>query len=348
MNYRHVLKLIDEIRMAKQLNTQPMNLTGLKDSTDYRMPIDIINSLFERMFRPCVENAVVVDVENMVDIARQRMDDGIAYDAETFPDFRLPYPDMWFEYRRPLRLVSTGPNHVGNLEAVGVLARCVEHSKNVNRLVKEHLSEKGGLLHLDFTVFMKSSGKLFGPTFAVASSVTHEGVIDHSCVLNYGDRRYYGNEKLASVDGLTLVSMKPATHINSNTRQAVGALVLPAFLAIQFMNCKNVIQEDREPPQTINERHRRDHPPLVKYKVLRIDRGKHGGGGHSGDIKNPESMPYHICRGHFKRFTAEKPLLGKHVGTYWWEAQARGRKERGEVIKDYEIGNITPPTGEQS
>ena len=35
--------------------------------------------------------------------------------------------------------------------------------------------------------------------------------------------------------------------------------------------------------------------------------------------------------------TPEAPLLGKHVGTYWWAAQARGKSEHGVVEKDYRV-----------
>jgi hypothetical protein len=45
----------------------------------------------------------------------------------------------------------------------------------------------------------------------------------------------------------------------------------------------------------------------------------------------------HICRGHFKTFSEESPLFGKHTGTYWWESQVRSKAELGIVEKDYRI-----------
>lgn len=45
----------------------------------------------------------------------------------------------------------------------------------------------------------------------------------------------------------------------------------------------------------------------------------------------------HICRGHFKTYTEEKPLFGSITGTYWWANQVRGSKERGEVKKRYQV-----------
>ena len=45
----------------------------------------------------------------------------------------------------------------------------------------------------------------------------------------------------------------------------------------------------------------------------------------------------HICRGHFKTFTSDAPLLGRFTGTYWWTPQVRGSKSAGTVIKDYRV-----------
>jgi hypothetical protein len=47
----------------------------------------------------------------------------------------------------------------------------------------------------------------------------------------------------------------------------------------------------------------------------------------------------HRVRGHFKTFTAERPLMGKHVGTCWWGWQLRGdpNPNRGIVTSDYQI-----------
>jgi hypothetical protein len=42
-------------------------------------------------------------------------------------------------------------------------------------------------------------------------------------------------------------------------------------------------------------------------------------------------------RGHFKTFTAEKPLMGRAVGTYSWGWQLRGDPKRGIVISDYQF-----------
>jgi hypothetical protein len=109
-------------------------------------------------------------------------------------------------------------------------------------------------------------------------------------------------------------------------------------LAISFMHCKNVDVRPVDPPERLSRRHERKHGhPLTRYHVLDIQpmrrildtegEAQTQGLGHA----------LHICRGHFKTFTAEAPLFGKRVGTYWWEAQVRGKAEEGVVGKDYRV-----------
>jgi len=45
-------------------------------------------------------------------------------------------------------------------------------------------------------------------------------------------------------------------------------------------------------------------------------------------------IPFHLCRGHFKTFTGTAPLLGRFVGTYWWEPHWRGSEHVGAVLHD--------------
>ena len=67
----------------------------------------------------------------------------------------------------------------------------------------------------------------------------------------------------------------------------------------------------------------------------------------------------HLCRGHFKTFTADAPLLGRATGTYFWAPHIRGTQNEGVVIKDYRVqapsklgkaysdGNECPPDEER-
>jgi len=57
----------------------------------------------------------------------------------------------------------------------------------------------------------------------------------------------------------------------------------------------------------------------------------------NGEAKDLYYNRIHLCRGHFKEYTKEKPLFGKYTGTYWWQPTMRGNKKKGVIHKDYEV-----------
>lgn len=111
------------------------------------------------------------------------------------------------------------------------------------------------------------------------------------------------------------------------------------FLAFTFANCANVkledVTDDLQPEPKIR---RRLKIPEVKRYTLNIC-------GHSSKPsrdynQGPQGvMPFHLCRGHFATYTAERPMFGnpKLVGRFWHPPHMKGKKENGEVIKDYAI-----------
>lgn len=115
-------------------------------------------------------------------------------------------------------------------------------------------------------------------------------------------------------------------------------LLGPALFAISLMHCKNVDVRSVDPPERMSKSHaRRKGRPLTRYYVLDIGPMRRildrEGEAQTRGLRHA----LHICRGHFKTYTPEAPLLGRHTGTYWWPAHARGAGEQGVVEKDYRI-----------
>ena len=107
-------------------------------------------------------------------------------------------------------------------------------------------------------------------------------------------------------------------------RGARSAGLTPAALAVGLMNCRNVHTELRS-TGNIHNRKKRKQSPKLDYHVIVLPSpggGGEGAGGHR-DVRQ------HKVRGHFKTYTADKPLLGRAVGTYWWPWHLRGDAERG-------------------
>ena len=112
------------------------------------------------------------------------------------------------------------------------------------------------------------------------------------------------------------------------------------WFALNAMNCKNIQYQDAtavcNPP---DKWLRRAKAKKLEFKTLKIN-----GLRDMVQQRRPYNIPenaipnaLHWVRGHFKDYTEEAPLLGKHVGAYWWDQHSRGKAEHGVVVKDYEM-----------
>ena len=76
---------------------------------------------------------------------------------------------------------------------------------------------------------------------------------------------------------------------------------------------------------------------LFTYKTLKLVLPSKARNGSEDQSPSGERVRIHLCRGHFKHFTKDAPLFGRHTGLYWWQPQLRGDKTKGMVAKDYEV-----------
>jgi hypothetical protein len=117
-----------------------------------------------------------------------------------------------------------------------------------------------------------------------------------------------------------------------------GPLIGPGLFAISLLHCKNVRVRNVTPPPKLAKKAQKKHGrPLVTYRVLEIDAMRRILDSEGEAQTKGLRHALHICRGHFKTFTEDAPLFGKHAGTYWWPAQVRGSSAEGIVEKDYRI-----------
>lgn len=112
------------------------------------------------------------------------------------------------------------------------------------------------------------------------------------------------------------------------TAMATHCAILDQFLNV--LSCKN-IRTVKIPGAPKRKRHKK---PLHSYYVLQIaDRVKSA----KGKAKNIWSNRVHLCCGHIKTYTAERPLFGHYVGNVWCPPHARGNKDNGVIHKDYKL-----------
>lgn len=111
-----------------------------------------------------------------------------------------------------------------------------------------------------------------------------------------------------------------------------------AVFIMDVLNCKNVQLSPVEPPKRLNRaRAKKGKGPLYRYHVLTVDLNKAQKVAGSTSQGQFGIMPAHLCRGHFKEYTEDKPLFGRVTGRFWWQPYARGKAKNGVVMKDYDV-----------
>lgn len=117
----------------------------------------------------------------------------------------------------------------------------------------------------------------------------------------------------------------------------------PTLVAISLAHCKNVQIVDIVQPRYVRRRLEKAGAS-VTYKTLLIGPFKkqmrHEADNDPAGEQSTIKRALHICRGHFSTYSEERPLFGKHAGTFWIPMHVKGNKQHGEVKKDYKI--VTP------
>lgn len=107
-------------------------------------------------------------------------------------------------------------------------------------------------------------------------------------------------------------------------------------IALILFECKNISFQSVLPNEKLNKsRIKKKKTPMFEYKVLNVVLPKRSP---SESIETGMGLPQrvHLCRGHFKEYTKDKPLFGRLVGRYWWQPTVRGKGE-GVIEKEYHV-----------
>jgi hypothetical protein len=111
--------------------------------------------------------------------------------------------------------------------------------------------------------------------------------------------------------------------------------------AMTLMHIKNIVKDPVIVPPKLRKAREKRGIPTIEFKTLKIEPLRKQVQKQYEENQNgpkPLELAFHLVRGHFKDFR-EKGLFGRESlkGVYWWDAQARGDKANGQIIKDYEI-----------
>jgi hypothetical protein len=263
--------------------------------------------------------------------------DEMEWGPDKFPHARPPWDVCWVEFRSPPtvklndRLEPQPKNEGGVFCVARPLTRELRKSLPRGRSAIEleewrEASLQKGIAEATILVVAQPATYIFG-RLMIPQAHGYWFLNDDGFILGwymYGDDPHFDlMVKMADLQGTSFGS--EWFHI--------------AWLCFSFCHCKNVslvdVTEELQPEPKIR---RRLKLPEVRRYTLNI-------GGHIDrprrdfDHGGASVMPFHLCRGHFATYTADKPMFGnpKLVGRYWHPPHTRGKKENGEVIKDYRV-----------
>jgi hypothetical protein len=130
-------------------------------------------------------------------------------------------------------------------------------------------------------------------------------------------------------------------NVYSTGRKEAERSKIILYFFLKLLSCKNISTEEIHPSEKVNKKRLKSGKlPLYSYHILKVNPFGAVDRASGAREKTDISHRLHFCRGHFKEFTPEKPLFGRHTGLYWWEPSLRGTNKDGFVDKDYEVQTV--------
>ena len=172
----------------------------------------------------------------------------------------------------------------------------------------------------------REKGKPFGPV-----SEHFVGLAEDGTWFRHNDGSVFWAGQLAGLD-------KAPDDVQQQAGDYYAQFCFPALLTISFLHCRNIEIRPVTPSERQSRSYRKKHGrDLARYHVLDIKPIRRLLERYHTGERSDLRRALHICRGHFKTFALDAPLLGRAVGTFWWGPQVRGSRDEGIVLKDYRV-----------
>jgi len=262
---------------------------------------------------------------------------GSAMEAATFLDkeyskyIRLPYPISYFDYEIDKnQVIKMKKKEISSRRA---LVAC-DQGEGISLFIISYMDELDKWFLGEVCWYLTPGG-----------DVRHTTVFEDFMKIPSYKRFYqnYFNPQLETCPALPVFTINTSFMRNEQIDSALKENVDEVYIfiyALLLLNCKNIGTVDIYPDKKLNVKRRtRGKLQLFKYKELYLS-FKNYKTDKKESLRKIEHC-LHFCRGHFKEFK-DKPLFGKYIGLYWWNPHLRGKKERGFVHKDYNLGKFNP------
>lgn len=285
----------------------------IKNKKDANMPI----VLFETMI-PLIQKAQKfhIDAGDDIVLLRQKILKSVPIFSDMTEYLKLPYPVTYFDY--PI-------NHF------------------TEDVTEETKTSKGAVLCLQAN-----------PKIITIETFSYSNFFKMWCMGNLKymiEIRPYTEGIGGNVHVIPNFSPGPDHSTNDNWIEKASNEDIPdltiANIAILLLNCKNIQTISQFPSSSLNKKRiKNNKSEIFTYKTLRLTLPSSHKSSPSSDENSIDHNRIHLCRGHFKKFTIEKPLFGKTTGLFWWDPHVRGQNKDGIIIKDYGIDSNNEPLGD--
>jgi hypothetical protein len=270
----------------------------------------------------------IIKIDNVVQYVYDHFDEKFnAAPVSIFPCLKLSFPVVWIESDRPERFAAFSDSDGCEVPAGFPRSwgwRCIEYpASEINH--PEPPEGARFMLEAELVKLHIGDDRPHGPYCVVR-------VFTDACGVPIGQ-----------VNGSAILPDLASEDDDEGCQIDWQLLGVPAFLAISFMNCKNVTTTTVDSDAKLN-RERRKHglTPFLRYHTINIEPMKKvlrtKGQSETEELKRA----LHICRGHFSTYTEDRPLFGKVAGTFWVSSRVRGTAKEGIVVSDYQIRSSSP------
>lgn len=142
--------------------------------------------------------------------------------------------------------------------------------------------------------------------------------------------------------GYALLNADPPSYLEPIWGDEIYTMLktysLIAGYGLELMNCMNVELIENAPNADESAAYERHFgAPMAKYKTLALKSLSKRTDRDDKPQQQFDVMPLHLRRGNFAHYTADAPLFGKYVGTFWRPSTVVGSKKNGIVDKDYKV-----------
>lgn len=152
----------------------------------------------------------------------------------------------------------------------------------------------------------------------------------------------YSNEgkllNTIAADNSPYMDLNNDEELNGFISVAQG-LITPPLFAFSLSHCKNIefITDSVDLTKANHRRQINNKSLLYQYKSVKLSDAtqKKYQRGELVDETDDRSVSFHICKGHFRTYTADNPLFGKLTGKFWIPQHTKGAKAVGTVVKEY-------------